>query len=390
MKRILAVICLAAVLASDFSVTRAQDKKTSMRLYVAGKYEVGENFEAGEYVLTAVEQMGSFVVSIDPEGLDVISEDSFEANTILAVENGDYLNLIECVAVYAEDYFAFFGGEMSVSGGMLKVGGNLEPGLYELLGEAEETSLYRIYQDVRFRLVEEEKEFQEYCQVRVFKGQYLELINCAVGALVSAEGELQTWAVKPDPTPGPSNRPGQPKTSDAPELAAGQTPMPRPERIPGIESESQATDSPDGDSPSEQAATRKPADYLSTATPMPAPTINPTPTPKPTKKPTATPKPTRKPTRKPTATPKPTKKPTPKPTEAPTPEPTVKPIRKVRIIEGRSPAIRSIPSTQGAKIGMAEAGAVYELLEIEGKWYKIRLENGAEGWITSGMAEIIE
>ena len=267
MKRILAMVCLAALLTASFSVLRAENRSTSMRLYGEGKYQVGENFEAGEYVLTAAEQTGSFVVSVDAEGLDVISEDSFEANTILVVENGDYLNLIGCAAVYAEDYFTFFGSGLIPSGGMLKVGANLRPGDYELLGEDGKTPAYRIYQDARFRLVEEEGEFRESCRVRVAAGQYLELINCVVGALLSADNGDQA-AIN-----------------------------------------------------SAQAAEE---------------------------------------------------------------------MRKVRIDEGRTPALRSIPSTQGAKIGEAEAGEEYELLETEGKWYKIRLENGAEGWITSGMAEIVE
>ena len=49
-----------------------------------------------------------------------------------------------------------------------------------------------------------------------------------------------------------------------------------------------------------------------------------------------------------------------------------------------------VRAIKGEKIGTAEAGVEYEMLEAEEKWYKIRLDSGEEGWITSGMAEIIE
>ncbi len=44
----------------------------------------------------------------------------------------------------------------------------------------------------------------------------------------------------------------------------------------------------------------------------------------------------------------------------------------------------------GGVIGSAKAGGVYELLEENGQWYKIRLEDGTEGWIATDRAEIID
>lgn len=403
MKRILAMICLTVFLIGSFSVMRAEGASTSMRLFGAGKYVVGENFEAAEYVLTAAEQVGSFVVSTDAEGLDVISEGSFDGNTILMVESGDYLELIECVAVNAEDYFAAFGNELSEYGGMLKAGANLLPGVYELVGETGKMSGYRIYQDARFRLVEEEDAFEESCQVHVSEGQYLELIYCALGELISADDKEQMQGDSSEPLN--QSEGDQAKDSDALIINAGQTPIPRPERLPRNGQESKPEEN---SSSPEQEATRKPAALLSTATPMPAPTQSPTPTATPTAAPTQAP------TAAPVAdqilditetahtVPEPKQEEPEDQQNGNKPEETEivildlepaaapEPAQKVRIDKARTPAIRSIPSTHGEKIGMAEAGAEYVLLETEGKWYKIRLENGAEGWITSGMAEIIE
>ena len=62
----------------------------------------------------------------------------------------------------------------------------------------------------------------------------------------------------------------------------------------------------------------------------------------------------------------------------------------VRILQDKNATIRSIASTKGDKLGIAEAGKKHELLEKTEKWYKIRLDDGQEGWIVSNMAEIVE
>ena len=92
-----------------------------------------------------------------------------------------------------------------------------------------------------------------------------------------------------------------------------------------------------------------------------------------------------------TTTSKPTAKPTSKPTPKPTPKPTatMKTTRQVRINEGNKPNVRSKPSTDGKIVGQAKSKQTYELLDTSGTWYKIRLEDGTEGWIASGMATII-
>ena len=61
----------------------------------------------------------------------------------------------------------------------------------------------------------------------------------------------------------------------------------------------------------------------------------------------------------------------------------------VRINDGSYPNVRSEPSTAGSIIGNAKSNQVYDLLSTSGSWYKIRLEDGKEGWIANGMATVI-
>ena len=285
MKRAIAVLCAAALLMVFFPAVKAEKQAfTGMRIYGAGSYAVGENFQAGEYILfNAGVREARYLVSIDEDGLDVITEGGFITNTMLTVEDGDYLKLTDCTAALAEDYYSIARIEPNQNGGTLKVGYDVEPGSYELIGQPDETSFYRLYDDTRFHLVAAEGEFRLVCEVHLEQGQYLELVSCAVGSRISDQS----------------------------------TPAPVSQSL--------------GDSGSEDQAALTPE--------------------------------------------------TEKPQEA---------VHKVRIGGSRALTVRSIPSTKGEKIGTAEAGVEYEMLEAEEKWYKIRLDSGEEGWITSGMAEIIE
>ena len=74
----------------------------------------------------------------------------------------------------------------------------------------------------------------------------------------------------------------------------------------------------------------------------------------------------------------------------PTSAPAAASGRKVRVNEGSNPNVRSQPGTDGQKVGTARSGKTYELLDERNGWYKIRLEDGTEGWISGGMAQIVK
>ena len=300
MKRVLALICLAAAIMGVFPAAQTESTGPSSRMhsYSAGKYEVGKNLKAGEYILfSAPLQTGFFAVIADMESMDLITKGSFEVNTFLTVEEGDWLIIANCIAIFAGDYYRMRTIKLNESGGMLKVGVDARPGEYDLTSLPNKTSVYRIYNDSRYRLVVEEKEFRNTSHVSLEEGQYLELINCFAEGLLPEE--TATPRPAPKPTPGPELEP----------------------------------DDPGADT------TQAPAPDL-TAVPEPKTTI-------------------------------------------------LSSKQKVRIDPRKSPKVRSIPSTMGEQLGLAKAGAEYELLEIGERWYKIRLENGVEGWVIAGMAEIV-
>lgn len=75
-------------------------------------------------------------------------------------------------------------------------------------------------------------------------------------------------------------------------------------------------------------------------------------------------------------------------------DPTAAPAKdssaKVRINEGSNPNVRSKPASDGQKVGNAKSGKIYDLLEEKDGWFKIRLEDGSEGWIAGGMAQKVK
>jgi len=295
MRRVLAVICFAAVMMGLFSagLTESAGPSSRMHSYSAGKYEVGKNLEAGEYILfSAPLQTGFFAVIADMESMDLITKGSFETNTFLTVDEGDWLIIANCIAIFASDYYSMRRIKLNETGGMLKVGVDAQPGDYELISLPNKTSVYRIYNDSRYRLVAEEKEFRSTSSVSLEEGQYLELINCF------AKGLYPEHTATPRPTskPTPSPEPGMESETSNPLLELLQNPDSATKQILGA---------------------------------------------------------------------------------------------KVRIDPRKSPKVRSIPSTMGEQLGLAKAGEEYELLEIGERWYKIRLDNGVEGWVISGMAEIV-
>jgi hypothetical protein len=78
------------------------------------------------------------------------------------------------------------------------------------------------------------------------------------------------------------------------------------------------------------------------------------------------------------------------PTVSASPTPSVSRTSKVLILDTPTGflRVRSSSSTSTSEIGRVSPGETYDLLEeTDDGWYKIRIENGAEGWITSEFAQ---
>ena len=65
--------------------------------------------------------------------------------------------------------------------------------------------------------------------------------------------------------------------------------------------------------------------------------------------------------------------------------------KKIRINNNSDANVREKPTQDSSKVGRAYANEIYILLESSSNgWYKIRLSDGKEGWISGKLAEIIQ
>ena len=144
--------------------------------YENSTYKIGITMPAGEYVIFANSSYGGyFCLSSDSNGDDIIQNDNFDYNSIIRVENGEYLELSRC---YAEPISS--AGTISTSGeGMFKIGTHLSAGEYTLQAIGDH-GYYCVYNDDRQDDIAHNDNFSGTTYVTVRAGQYLELSNCKI------------------------------------------------------------------------------------------------------------------------------------------------------------------------------------------------------------------
>lgn len=141
--------------------------------YTTDNNKVGTDIPAGEYILFAENNHGYFCVSPDSNQNDITFNDNFDYNSIITVNNGEYLKLSHCYAIPIEE-----DPELSLTGtGMFKVGFHIPAGEYKL--EATDgNGYYCIYPDSRRDHILANDIFEGQNYVTVSDGQYLVLNGC--------------------------------------------------------------------------------------------------------------------------------------------------------------------------------------------------------------------
>lgn len=142
--------------------------------FESGQYKVGTDIEAGEYVFFTESGKGYFSVSTDSNGSDIIANDNFSYNSIMRIEDGEYLKLSRCYAVPIEE-----AQELPINkANMFKIGIHLSAGEYKLL--TEEKGYYGIYSDDRQQDIVANDNFDSMSYITVSDGQYLKLSRCYI------------------------------------------------------------------------------------------------------------------------------------------------------------------------------------------------------------------
>ena len=156
----------------SFEEVRKNNEKPYTK-YAKGNYKVGVDIPPGEYVVMADGEKGYFCVSSDSNQDDILYNDNFNYNSIITINNGEYLELSHSYAIpIAEN------PDVEVSGaGMFKVGLHIPSGEYKLEVTGNR-GYYCIYPDSRQDDIIANDIFEGQNYVTVSDGQYLLLSGC--------------------------------------------------------------------------------------------------------------------------------------------------------------------------------------------------------------------
>lgn len=146
--------------------------------YLSGQYKIGIDMPAGEYVLFSDSGSGYYAVSSDSNGTEILSNDNFDYNSVITVDEGTYIKLSRCVAVPTEEI-----GKIDISkGNMFRIGKDIEAGEYSLESTGSD-GYYCIYSDSRQQgtnSIVTNENFSGNTYVTVCDGQYLKLSRCTI------------------------------------------------------------------------------------------------------------------------------------------------------------------------------------------------------------------
>lgn len=166
----------AAGSATTTSEQQSAESQDELEQYDAGMYKVGTDIPAGEYILEP-SAIAYYQVASDSTGTleSIVSNDNFSGTRYITVSDGQYLTLTGCTA-YPASYVSE--GKVkndNLSGGMYKVGVDIEAGEYKVTPEGD--GYYEVDSSSAGTLdaIVANENFSSDVYVTVSDGQYLKL-----------------------------------------------------------------------------------------------------------------------------------------------------------------------------------------------------------------------
>lgn len=166
---------------STNSVPNSTDMGTDNQTesFKSGTYKVGKDIPAGEYVLFCEEPSAYFEISKDSNNtLDSITaNDIFNTNSIITVENEQYLSFSSAYAIPITE-----ADIDTTTEGMFKVGKHIEAGEYLIQCYNDETGYIEVSKDSSHSLnsIVSNDIIESFSYITVEKGQYLKLSGCYI------------------------------------------------------------------------------------------------------------------------------------------------------------------------------------------------------------------
>lgn len=170
----------------DLSINEREGLDTESQFpfeYISsGQYKVGTDMEPGEYVLLSEDGDAFFSVDSDANGKDIVFNGNFAINSIITVNDGEFLELRRCIAVKYDDFYPSNSIKIELEGIMIKIGNEIEEGEYKIEGE---DGFYSIYSDSRQKDIISNGSIDGSGYIQVKAGQYLELRRCKIAEKTS-------------------------------------------------------------------------------------------------------------------------------------------------------------------------------------------------------------
>ena len=160
------------------------DNSENDKYITAGMYKVGQDIKAGEYVVYPDGQ-GYYQVSRDSTGEpeSIIANDSFSGNRYVTVADGQYFELKNAKMLPIAETEPFKPVSGKYTGGMYKVGRDIEAGEYKAIAE-DDFAYAEIVKDSTgsFDSIITNDNFTASKYVTIKDGQYIKLVNCYLEA----------------------------------------------------------------------------------------------------------------------------------------------------------------------------------------------------------------
>ncbi|MCH1980966.1 hypothetical protein MCG98_18675 [Ruminococcus sp. OA3] len=179
-KSILNTLELIPISTPEPTVTPTQPPEPTIESYGAGTLKVGVDIPAGEYMVLATNESrgGYFSVNSDANGDDILFNDNFDYNSIITIQDGEYLELSHAKAYKFDEWCLQNTFDTAKEGCMMKVGVNIPAGEYMVTSEDE--GYYCIYPDSRQSDIISNDNFEGQSYISVSDGQYLILSHCSI------------------------------------------------------------------------------------------------------------------------------------------------------------------------------------------------------------------
>lgn len=162
---------------SETETTTVED--LGLETYDEGQYKVGADIPSGEYIVISYDGIeGYFSVTSDANGDNILFNDNFLTNSIITIKDGEFLRLSGCMATPFDKFYES-GRTIDLSnyGIMIKIGNEIQPGEYKVVGE---DGYWCIYPDSRHEEIISNELISGSGYVNVSDGQYLVLKDCVI------------------------------------------------------------------------------------------------------------------------------------------------------------------------------------------------------------------